>query len=230
MVAQGRFELCLGHLGPPFDVATPRLLVELVPGAASAAVMGPQSAPTARRDVVGRGRARFGASPARARSLLTVRAAISSATSSVAVLVSSRPSLMCSYWRSRLALHADWGTLSLLSRVSGVRCQVSGTACRRRARVSWSPIDSNPAASASRASRTSCSGPACSHLIVQPITVTASLYPSGASPKRWHRAGAPSGCGAPGRRFRAHCVVASPGTPAGHPLTHLRAHNPLFGG
>ena len=47
------------------------------------------------------------ASPARARSLLTVRAAISSALSSEAPL-SSRLSLMCSYCRSRFALHALW--------------------------------------------------------------------------------------------------------------------------
>ena len=48
------------------------------------------------------------ASPARARSLFTVRAAISSALSSD-VPRSSRPSLMCSYWRSRFALQALGG-------------------------------------------------------------------------------------------------------------------------
>src|ERR1700709_2684121 len=45
------------------------------------------------------------ASPARARSLFTVRAAISSAVSSLRPW-SSRPSLMCSYCRSRFALQA----------------------------------------------------------------------------------------------------------------------------
>src|SRR5438874_5508691 len=54
------------------------------------------------------------ASPARARSLLTVRAAISSAVSSL-LPRSSRPSLMCSYWRSRLALHRLCGMAILLS-------------------------------------------------------------------------------------------------------------------
>src|SRR5262249_61116706 len=44
------------------------------------------------------------ASPARARSLFTVRAAISSAVSSVSPR-SRSPSLMCSYWRSRLSDH-----------------------------------------------------------------------------------------------------------------------------
>src|SRR3954454_937362 len=48
------------------------------------------------------------ASPARALSLLTVRAAISSALSSGSPR-SSRPSLMCSYWRSRLLFHARCG-------------------------------------------------------------------------------------------------------------------------
>src|SRR5689334_12122868 len=47
----------------------------------------------------------WSASPERARSLLTVRAAISSAVSSSRPR-SSSPSLMCSYWRSRLALQA----------------------------------------------------------------------------------------------------------------------------
>jgi hypothetical protein len=51
-------------------------------------------------------RERLLASPERARSLLTVRAAISFAR------FVERPSffsdfLMCSYWRSRFALHAD---------------------------------------------------------------------------------------------------------------------------
>ena len=48
------------------------------------------------------------ASPCRARSLLTVRAAISSATLSLRPR-SSRPSLMCSYWRSRFLLQACCG-------------------------------------------------------------------------------------------------------------------------
>src|SRR4051812_6214864 len=48
------------------------------------------------------------ASPARARSLFTVLAAISSARSSGRPR-SSKPSLMCSYWRSRLAFHAFCG-------------------------------------------------------------------------------------------------------------------------
>src|SRR5438477_12931330 len=48
------------------------------------------------------------ASPARARSLLTVRAAISSAFSSP-MPRSRKPSLMWSYWRSRLALQARCG-------------------------------------------------------------------------------------------------------------------------
>src|SRR4029450_2187438 len=51
------------------------------------------------------------ASPERARSLLTVRAAISSAVSSSRPRC-SRPCLMCSYCRSRLALHAFWGMTS----------------------------------------------------------------------------------------------------------------------
>src|SRR3954462_2425316 len=51
------------------------------------------------------------ASPERARSLFTVRAAISSATSSPRPR-SSRPSLMCSYWRSRLSFHACWGIVA----------------------------------------------------------------------------------------------------------------------
>src|SRR2546421_4764062 len=54
------------------------------------------------------------ASPCRARSLLTVRAAISSAVSSLRPR-SSRPSLMCSYWRSRLALHRFCGMAIPLS-------------------------------------------------------------------------------------------------------------------
>src|SRR5205085_7065674 len=53
------------------------------------------------------------ASPERARSLLTVRAAISSALSSFSPR-SRRPSLMCSYWRSRFAFHARWGIAHLL--------------------------------------------------------------------------------------------------------------------
>jgi hypothetical protein len=48
------------------------------------------------------------ASPARARSLLTVRAAISLAFSSL-VPRSSSPSLMCSYWRSRFLDQAPIG-------------------------------------------------------------------------------------------------------------------------
>src|SRR6059058_5474123 len=51
------------------------------------------------------------ASPERARSLFTVRAAISSATSSPRPR-SSRPSLMCSYWRSRLSFHVCWGIVA----------------------------------------------------------------------------------------------------------------------
>src|SRR3954469_23598334 len=57
------------------------------------------------------------ASPARARSLLTVRAAISSAVSSDSPRFFS-PLLMCSYWRSRLAFHAFcgiWTSLQLES-------------------------------------------------------------------------------------------------------------------
>src|SRR5262245_26736425 len=48
------------------------------------------------------------ASPERARSLFTVRAAISSAVSSLRPC-SFRPCLMCSYCRSRFALQASWG-------------------------------------------------------------------------------------------------------------------------
>src|SRR5688500_7427434 len=48
------------------------------------------------------------ASPLRARSLFTVRAAISWALSSEAPSC-FRPFLMCSYWRSRFALHAFCG-------------------------------------------------------------------------------------------------------------------------
>src|SRR5215211_6739797 len=48
------------------------------------------------------------ASPVRARSLLTVRAAISFARL-VDVPLCFSPSLMCSYWRSRLALHCCRG-------------------------------------------------------------------------------------------------------------------------
>src|SRR6478672_1719587 len=47
-------------------------------------------------------------SPCRARSLFTVRAAISSASSSLRPR-SSRPSLMCSYCRSRFFDHCCWG-------------------------------------------------------------------------------------------------------------------------
>src|SRR5665811_2175260 len=60
------------------------------------------------------------ASPARARSLLTVRAAISSAVSSSSPR-STRPSLMWSYWRSRLSLHARCGMPSPLLRSPGAR-------------------------------------------------------------------------------------------------------------
>src|SRR5947207_1351660 len=49
------------------------------------------------------------ASPARARSLFTVRAAISSAVSSDRPR-SRKPSLMCLYWRSRFLFHACCGT------------------------------------------------------------------------------------------------------------------------
>src|SRR5687767_2502025 len=55
------------------------------------------------------------ASPARARSLLTVRAAISSALSSLLPRFFS-PSLMCSYCRSRLEFHACWGIATSSSR------------------------------------------------------------------------------------------------------------------
>src|SRR5690242_16829753 len=55
------------------------------------------------------------ASPARARSLLTVRAAISSDLSSPTPR-SRKPSLMCSYWRSRLGLQALCGMHSNLRR------------------------------------------------------------------------------------------------------------------
>src|SRR4249919_2885275 len=54
------------------------------------------------------------ASPARARSLLTVRAAISSAVSSLSPR-SRSPSLMCSYCRSRLLLQPGCGIVLLPS-------------------------------------------------------------------------------------------------------------------
>ena len=57
-------------------------------------------------------RLRWRASPARARSLFTVRAAISSASSSDEPR-SSRPSLMCSNWRSRFGDQAGCGISSL---------------------------------------------------------------------------------------------------------------------
>jgi len=53
------------------------------------------------------------ASPARARSLFTVRAAISSARSSEFPR-SSNPSLMWSYWRSRVAVHLCCGIVAPL--------------------------------------------------------------------------------------------------------------------
>src|SRR5438270_12395697 len=53
------------------------------------------------------------ASPDRARSLFTVRAAISSAVSSLRPR-SRSPSLMCSYCRSRLELHAFCGIVPSL--------------------------------------------------------------------------------------------------------------------
>ncbi len=67
-----------------------------------------EPAPPTTRDVLARRAGAFLASPARARSLFTVRAAISSAASSERPR-SFRPSLMCSYCRSRLALHALCG-------------------------------------------------------------------------------------------------------------------------
>jgi hypothetical protein len=79
------------------------------------------------------------ASPDRARSLFTVLAAISLARPVLAPLLLAL-SLMCSYWRSRLALHALWGmshtTLSLFvtlhrsrpfSRANGSRFRPSGS-------------------------------------------------------------------------------------------------------
>jgi hypothetical protein len=54
------------------------------------------------------------ASPDRARSLFTVRAAISSALSSLRPRLFN-PCLMCVYCRSRLALQAFWGMVGLLS-------------------------------------------------------------------------------------------------------------------
>ena len=53
------------------------------------------------------------ASPARARSLFTVRAAISLAVSRLSPR-SRSPSLMCSYWRSRLLLQASLRHADLL--------------------------------------------------------------------------------------------------------------------
>jgi len=64
------------------------------------------------------------ASPARARSLFTVRAAISSARSSLRPR-SFRPSLMCSYCRSRFALHTCCGILT--SSIGPVTTQVPTT-------------------------------------------------------------------------------------------------------
>src|SRR5438270_7333209 len=69
------------------------------------------------------------ASPDRARSLLTVRAAISVASSSERP-PSSRPSLMCSYWRSRLAFHARGTGAPFAGVVRG--CSPVGTARHRR--------------------------------------------------------------------------------------------------
>src|SRR3954452_11132211 len=60
------------------------------------------------------------ASPARARSLLTVRAAISSAVSSDRPS-SSSPFLMWSYWRSRFLLHASGMSCSFLLVLHRVR-------------------------------------------------------------------------------------------------------------
>src|SRR5690242_3906395 len=65
------------------------------------------------------------ASPERARSLFTVRAAISSAVSSSSPR-SSALSLMCSYWRSRLALQARCGMGVLPSRGGWRACGRTG--------------------------------------------------------------------------------------------------------
>src|SRR4051812_14624851 len=80
------------------------------------------------------------ASPWRARSLLTVRAAISSATSSERPR-SSRPSLMCSYWRSRLALQACCGIVASSSSDPRWATRAGELADRRRARASYDPYD-----------------------------------------------------------------------------------------
>src|SRR4051812_40460313 len=77
------------------------------------------------------------ASPARALSLLTVRAAISSALSSGSPR-SSKPSLMCSYWRSRLLFHARCGMFgrypaAVMRETAGRELVSAGSVLRRAA-------------------------------------------------------------------------------------------------
>jgi hypothetical protein len=93
---QNSLELPFGHLGPSVDPSVLRLLVELP--------IGPPAGPRCDRNPPRRpeemssteARLAVRASPERARSLFTVRAAISSAVSSERPC-SRRPSLMCSY-------------------------------------------------------------------------------------------------------------------------------------
>ena len=77
--ADGALELGLGHLRAALDVRLGRLRVELVAGPPAFAAVRAQAAAPLRGDVVERGPARRLALAGRARSLLTVRAAISSA-------------------------------------------------------------------------------------------------------------------------------------------------------
>ena len=89
------------------------------------APVGAQSPAPRRREVVERRPTAEADSPARARSLFTVGATISSASASERPC-SSRPSLMCSYWRSRLSVHERSGMNDdLLVRAGAIRREVT---------------------------------------------------------------------------------------------------------
>ena len=119
-----------------------RLLVELVArSAARALAVAPDAAPAARRDVLAREPRRLRASPLRARSLFTVRAAISSAVSSDAPRSRCRVLDVLVLARSlRSLLHATWRHVVLLSVAYAVAYPRPGTQTGRLPRA---PGDGN---------------------------------------------------------------------------------------
>ena len=132
-------ELGLGHLRAALDALALGLVVELLLRPAARALVGAQAAAAARRDVLGGRAARLLGLARRARSLLTVRAAISSAVSSLSPRF-FRPALMWRYWRSRFLLQACCGIVLLLVPSSTGGDVPAAAARRRRLRAVKGPL------------------------------------------------------------------------------------------